>query len=259
MAFDDNQMMTSTDMQTLISTEGFVKIGSWTGTNKLERKQDMVQKIDLDTSVLSGIALNQMVQRSLMIKDALPTDNPPSVVTGLYIGSIFNTYVNLCWNAATDDNGVVRYHVYKRHTGDTTWIYTGYATSGLCMTLTGLFCGTAYDFSVAAEDTIGQFSNGYSNVASGTTTACNTTPRKSFASRNVQGRTASVACGQTTNTTYWHDGAQPHPTYGDRIYKFETGSDTLGGEESLWWKIGLTIPAAMQVDENGYLYNISYC
>ncbi|MGH8880902.1 MAG: glycosyl hydrolase family 18 protein, partial [Stackebrandtia sp.] len=97
-----------------------------------------------------------------------PGDQPPSAPTGLQTGSVTDTSVTLNWSAATDDNGVSRYHVFRNGTEVA-------ATTGTSYTDTGLTKGTTYSYAVTAEDTAGQVGPASAAVEA-TTTGGDTQP-----------------------------------------------------------------------------------
>ncbi|WP_237316757.1 glycoside hydrolase family 18 chitinase [Streptomyces sp. JJ36] len=91
-----------------------------------------------------------------------PGDEPPSAPTGLTAGSVTDTSVTLDWSAASDDNGVSRYHVFRNGTEVGTASGTSYQD-------TGLNAGTTYAYSVTAEDTTGQIGPASATVEATTT------------------------------------------------------------------------------------------
>lgn len=95
-----------------------------------------------------------------------PDTTPPTVPTGLAVGTITQTSIALQWNAATDNVGVTGYGVYQ----DSLRIATVSAPT-LTYLVTPLTCGTPYTFRVDAVDAAGNRSAVSAPVV-GTTAAC---------------------------------------------------------------------------------------
>jgi chitinase len=78
-----------------------------------------------------------------------PGDEAPTAPTGLAASSVGDTSLTLNWSAASDDDGVSRYHVFRNGTEVAAVTGTSYQDGGLT-------AGTEYSYSVTAEDTAGQ-------------------------------------------------------------------------------------------------------
>ncbi len=91
-----------------------------------------------------------------------PGDQPPSAPGGLSVGSATDSTLTLNWSAASDDNGVAKYHVYRNGTEVA-------AVTGTSYRDTGLNAGTDYAYSVTAEDSAGQLSQASTTVTATTT------------------------------------------------------------------------------------------
>jgi chitodextrinase len=96
----------------------------------------------------------------------------PGALTATASGS---TQINLAWGAATDNVGVAGYRV-ERCAGAGCSTFAQIATpTATGFGDTGLTAGTSYSYRVRANDAAGNL-GGYTNVASATTTAPDTTP-----------------------------------------------------------------------------------
>ncbi|MDT0380834.1 glycoside hydrolase family 18 chitinase [Streptomyces sp. DSM 42041] len=91
-----------------------------------------------------------------------PSDEAPSAPGGLTVGSATDTSLTLNWSAATDDDGVARYHVFRNGTEVA-------AVTGTSYRDTGLTPGTEYAYAVTAEDTAGQVGPAGATVTASTT------------------------------------------------------------------------------------------
>lgn len=78
-----------------------------------------------------------------------PGDNPPSAPGTPVAGSVQDHSLTLTWPAATDDNGVQNYDVFRNGAKIATVTGTSHPD-------TGLSAGTTYTYSVTARDTAGQ-------------------------------------------------------------------------------------------------------
>lgn len=99
-----------------------------------------------------------------------PTDDPPSVPTGLAAAVAGASQVDLTWTASTDPDAtpVAGYHVYR----DGTQVKD--VTSGTSVSDTGLAAGTTYSYTVSAYDTAG-LESALSAAVSTTTPAADAT------------------------------------------------------------------------------------
>ena len=91
----------------------------------------------------------------------------PTAPTGVTTSNLTQTGVTVKWTGSTDNVGVTGYDVYRNGSKVTT-------VTGLTSDQTGLSCGTAYTFAVAARDAAGNQSAQAQTVV--TTTACSTSP-----------------------------------------------------------------------------------
>ena len=100
---------------------------------------------------------------------------PPSAPAALAATAVSGTQVNLTWTASTDNVGVTGYRL-ERCQGAGCSTFAEFATStGTSFSDTGLAAGTTYSYRVRATDAAGNLS-GYSNIATVTTLAPDTTP-----------------------------------------------------------------------------------
>ncbi len=99
---------------------------------------------------------------NVRIISVIPDTQAPSVPTNLIASAIANTTVDLSWDAATDDRGVVGYDIFQDGVLLDTATDTNYSVSGLT-------ADTAYSFTVTAKDAAGNVSAS-SNAANVTTT-----------------------------------------------------------------------------------------
>ncbi|MFJ3306290.1 cellulose binding domain-containing protein [Streptomyces sp. NPDC086549] len=94
---------------------------------------------------------------------------PPSVPTGVTVGSATGSSLTVRWTAATDDSGSVAGYEVSRDGG------TPVSVTGTSYTATGLQAGTSYAFRIRAKDAAGNAS-AYSAAVSGTTASGGTQP-----------------------------------------------------------------------------------
>ncbi|GAA4256769.1 hypothetical protein GCM10022255_070920 [Dactylosporangium darangshiense] len=98
----------------------------------------------------------------------------PSAPANLAATVAGNTQINLTWSGSTDDVGVAEYRIERCSGANcTTFAQVATATSPTYAN-TGLTAGTVYRFRVRAADAAGNVS-AYSNIATATTTASDTT------------------------------------------------------------------------------------
>jgi chitodextrinase len=102
---------------------------------------------------------------------ATPDVTPPSVPKGLHTSARTETTVTLTWNPSTDNVGVVGYRVYN---GTTTNLRA--TTTEPTHTVTGLVCGTNYQFGITAVDAAGNESYRPEAIAGTYTSTCASTP-----------------------------------------------------------------------------------
>lgn len=124
-------------------------------------------------TLTSGQWIAQLVAfRAALVE---PDTTPPTAPAGLTATAVNGTRIDLSWTAATDNVGVTGYRVERcQGTGCATFaqILTPTTTS---VSDTTVAVGTSYSYRVLAVDAAGNLS-GYSNVASATTPAPDTTP-----------------------------------------------------------------------------------
>ncbi|MFN8357819.1 MAG: fibronectin type III domain-containing protein [Spirosomataceae bacterium] len=94
-----------------------------------------------------------------------PDTQAPTSPTNLTASGISQTGLTLNWTASTDNVGVVSYQVYRNGS-----LLNGTVT-GTTFSVTGLTCGTQYNFYVTAKDAAGNTS-GSSNVITPSTLTC---------------------------------------------------------------------------------------
>jgi glucose/arabinose dehydrogenase/chitodextrinase len=113
---------------------------------------------------------------SVLLPVATTADTtPPSAPSGLSAGAVSGTQINLSWTAATDNVGVTGYRV-ERCTGAGCSNFAQVLTpTGTSVSDGGVVPGTSYSYRVRAVDAAGNL-GGYSNVATATTPAADTTP-----------------------------------------------------------------------------------
>ncbi|MEP0264370.1 endonuclease [Dokdonia sp.] len=87
-----------------------------------------------------------------------PDTEAPTAPTNLTASSITETTVNLSWNAAIDNVGVVAYDVYNGNAVIATTTVTNYAVTGLTQ-------ATSYSFSIRAKDDASNVSNASASVS----------------------------------------------------------------------------------------------
>ncbi|MQY14776.1 hypothetical protein SRB5_49520 [Streptomyces sp. RB5] len=97
-----------------------------------------------------------------------PDTTPPTVPSGVTVGSATGSSLTVRWTASTDNDEIAGYEV-SRDGG------TPVAVTGTAYTATGLTANTAYAFRVRAKDAAGNVS-AYTTAVSGTTTGGGTQP-----------------------------------------------------------------------------------
>jgi len=111
--------------------------------------------------------VNWMPRSALTIADSAGPDTvPPSTPAGLAASAVSTSKINLSWNAATDNVGVIRYRIYRDGAQLADVSQTSYSD-------TGLAAATPYRYTVAAYDAARNLS-AQSNSASATTKATDT-------------------------------------------------------------------------------------
>jgi len=134
------------------------------------------------TYLVAGLTCNTQYSFSITAKDAAGNTSPvsnlvmpttltcpdtqaPTSPTNLATSNITQTGLTLTWTGSTDNVGVVNYQVYRGTT-----LVSGTVT-GTTYTVTGLACGTQYNFSVTSKDAAGNTSS-VSNAVTPTTLTC---------------------------------------------------------------------------------------
>jgi endoglucanase len=151
----------------------------------------------------------------------------PSVPTGLASSNVATTSCTLSWAASTDNVGVWGYQVYKNG------VYLG-GTTSLTMNITGLTCGTTYNFTVDAFDAASPANiSAASTVKSVTTLACADTQAPSVPTGLTSSNVTTTSC-----TLSWAASTDNVGVWGYEVYK---NGAYLGGTTSLSMNItGLT-------------------
>ena len=110
---------------------------------------------------------NSSAKTTVMVSTLPCSDTQaPSTPTGMSASNVTQTGATVKWNAASDNVGVTGYDVYRNGTKVTT-------VTTLSTDQSGLSCGTAYTFAVAARDAAGNQSAQAQVVV--TTATCSTT------------------------------------------------------------------------------------
>ena len=133
---------------------------------------------------------NRSQQAVLMVSTTACSDTqPPSAPTGVSTSNLTQTGVTVKWNASSDNVGVTGYDVYRNGSKITT-------VTTLSSDQSGLSCGTAYTFAVAARDAAGNQSAQAQAVV--TTAACSPTspPPPTTTSTNVLELSGTVTGSQ---------------------------------------------------------------
>ena len=143
--------------------------------------------------------------------NACPDVTPPSAPSGLSISGVGQTAVTLSWAASNDNVGVTGYRLYQGGSQVGTSLTTSYLFSGLV-------CGTAYTFAVAAVDAAGNVSA--QTTLSATTNACpDVTPPSAPSGLSMSG------VGQTAVTLSW---AASNDNVGVTGYRLYQGGSQVG-------------------------------
>lgn len=102
---------------------------------------------------------------------AAPRDRtPPTTPTNLHVTAVSPTSVSLAWNASSDNSGSFFYVLYANNV-----VVANASMTQTSLTQTGLNPSTTYTFRLRARDQALNWSN-FSNAATATTLAANTTP-----------------------------------------------------------------------------------
>ena len=120
-------------------------------------------------------ALSQAEIQTDLNTSISPDTTPPTIPGTLTATPASSTQINLSWGASTDNVAVTGYQVERcQGTGCSTFVLVTTVT-GTTYNNTGLTASTSYSYRVRATDAANNFS-GYSNTASATTQASDTTP-----------------------------------------------------------------------------------
>src|SRR5262249_41244059 len=103
-----------------------------------------------------------------------PDTQSPTAPSNLAATAVSDRQINVSWTASTDNVGVTNYLVERLNPGTANFVQTG-PPRGPTFTDTGLSAATSYSYRVRATDAAANLSP-YSNTASATTTAPDTTP-----------------------------------------------------------------------------------
>ena len=104
-----------------------------------------------------------------------PDTQPPTAPANLSAAAASVSQINLSWTASTDNVGVTGYLIERcQSAGCSTFAQVG-TSAATAYSDTGLATGTSYSYRVRATDAAGNLGP-YSNTASATTTAADTTP-----------------------------------------------------------------------------------
>jgi chitodextrinase len=158
----------------------------------------------------------------------------PSVVTNLQATAVSPSQINVSWNAATDDVGVVGYRLYQNGTQVGTSAGTTYAASGLT-------AGTTYSFSVSAYDAAGNVSGASASVSATTASAAGTTSPPvptDTAAPSMPTNLSAVAVSQTQITLTWGASTDNVGVAGYKV--FRSGAQVAATSASTFSQTGLT-------------------
>ena len=155
--------------------------------------------------------------------------DPPSVPTGLAVGTVTTSSVALSWNASTDSVGVAGYKVYRGSTLIATVTGTRY-------TVTGLAAGTTYSFGVRAMDVAGNLSNPSPAVSA--TTRLNPVT----GSCSVTYSPYSWSTGFTTSVKVTNTGTTALSSW-NLEFELANGQSVTQGWSAIWSQSGSTVTA----------------
>ncbi|HEY7292623.1 MAG TPA: fibronectin type III domain-containing protein [Vicinamibacterales bacterium] len=126
-------------------------------------------------TLASGTWIMQMV--AFKVGQALPDSQPPTAPASLTATPVSGTQINLAWAASTDNVGVTAYRVERcQGAGCSSFVeITALSGTGTSYSDTAVVANTSYSYRVRATDAAGNL-GGYSNTASATTPAPDTTP-----------------------------------------------------------------------------------
>lgn len=172
---------------------------------------------------------------------------PPTVP--LYLSAINITYttITLDWDAPVDDNGAVKYNIYKdgvkiAETTNTTYI------------VTGLSQDTSYDFYITATDNSGNTSDSSITITHSTQQS-DLTP---FYMTYWGVYTGGVNCDAIKNTLRYHDGAGTYPDVNDTVFSDPDTIFTYTSTELL--KFGLPENKTITIyGVNGQVLSVGTC
>jgi chitodextrinase len=174
--------------------------------------------------------------------------SPPTTPTGLAAAPIGSTRLNVSWNAASDNNQVIGYTLYRNGTAIATLgpNTTGYADAGLAPSTTYSYTVDAFDGagnrspqSTAASGTTGTGSSGDPVVATAGDIACDPND-----GRYNGGAGTATACKQraTSNILFSSDVAAVLPL-GDNQYEQATQWQFMQSYDASWGRVfALTRP-----------------
>lgn len=172
---------------------------------------------------------------------------PPTVP--LYLSAINITYttITLDWDASVDDNGAVKYNIYKDGVKIDETINTTYIVTGLSQ-------DTSYDFYITATDNSGNTSDSSITITHSTQQS-DLTP---FYMTYWGVYTGGVNCDAIKNTLRYHDGAGTYPDVGDTIFSDPDTIFTYTSTELL--KFGLPENKTISIyGVNGLVLSVGTC
>jgi hypothetical protein len=123
-------------------------------------------------AVNNGGAIDEFVLR---VSNGSPDTTPPSNPSSLTATAISSSQINLAWTGSTDNVAVGGYNVEQCSGGGCSNFAQVNTTATNSYSVTGLTASTSYSYRVRTFDTTGNLS-GYSNTATATTQAPDTTP-----------------------------------------------------------------------------------
>jgi chitodextrinase len=133
------------------------------------------------------------------VGNAPPDTQPPTAPGTPTATAVSTSQINLTWTASTDNVGVSAYLVERQDPGSSSFVQIGTAT-GTTFNDTGRAANSTYSYRVRARDAAGNLSP-YSNVASATTQAPDTTPPVVALTSPADGATVSGTVTLTANAS----------------------------------------------------------
>ena len=178
-------------------------VGSPGGTSFTDTGLAVSSSYTYTVSAFDG-ATNQSAQSAPYISSSSNDTTPPTIPANVHTTSVFDTSINLAWDASTDDVGVTGYKVYRNGTLVGTTASTSFNN-------TGLQPATNYSYTVQAYDAASNTSA--SSAALATQTAFDTTPPST--PTNV----AATAKTDTSITLGWDASTDNNVVAGYDVYR----------------------------------------